>query len=129
MEPYQIFLLILLIVGITYILKKDYLKYHKLIFPIFVALKKVLKAIGNIFPNNKTITNIITIISAAIEAAGYAENLWLQGEIDKISRPLYAQQYIEILLERSNILITKNIQIIIEGVIAITCYIMPHYSI
>ena len=119
-------LLVLMIVA--FFLKKDYLKYSNLITPVLASLSSVLKAVGNIFPSNKTIASIVSVISAGIEAAGYAENLWLQGEIDKTMRPQYAQQYIQILLERAGIEVTSNINTIIAGVIAVTCYLMPHYS-
>ena len=133
MELSQVVLLVsgLVFLGLivtAVLLKKDYLKYSKLITPVLTALSNVLKAVGNIFPSNATITNIVAIISASIEAAGYAENLWLQGEIDKTMRPQYAQQYIQILLERAGITITNSISTIIAGVIAVTCYLMPHYS-
>ena len=133
MELYQIILLIcglglLVAILVAAFLKKDYLKYSKLITPVLNALNNVLKAVGNIFPSNKTIANIVTVISASIEAAGYEENLWLQGEIDKTMRPQYAQQYILILLERAGIQVNDSINTIIAGVIAVTCYLMPHYT-
>lgn len=133
MELYQVVLLVsgfvflgLMIAAV--LLKKDYLKYSKLITPVLSALNNVLRAVGNIFPSNATITSIVAVISAGIEAAGYAENLWLQGEIDKTMRPQYAQQYIKILLERAGITVTDSINTIVAGVIAVTCYLMPHYS-
>lgn len=133
MELYQIVLLVvgailLILMVLAYFKKKDYIKYSHLITPILNALNGVLKAVGNIFPGNKVITNIVTVISAGIEAAGYAENLWLQGEIDKTMRSQYAQQYIKILLEKAGIEVTDSINTIISGAIAITCYLMPHYT-
>lgn len=133
MELYQIVLLIvgailLGLMGFAYFKKKDYIKYSRLITPIFNALNGVLKAVGNIFPGSRVIADITAVISAGIEAAGYAENLWLQGEIDKTMRPQYAQQYIQILLEKAGIDVTDNINTIISGTIAVTCYLMPHYS-
>ena len=133
MELYQIVLLIvgailLGLMGFAYFKKKDYIKYSRLVTPVFNALNGVLKAVGNIFPGNKVIADIVTVISAGIEAAGYAENLWLQGEIDKTMRPQYAQQYIQILLEKAGIEITDNVNTIVAGAIAITCHLMPHYT-
>ena len=133
MELNQIILLsvgalLLVLMAIAYFTKKDYLKYSRLFTPILTALTNVLKAVGNIFPGTKVITDIVAVISAGIEAAGYAENLWLQGEIDKTMRPQYAQQYICILLEKAGITVTDNINTIVSGVIAVTCYLMPHYS-
>lgn len=133
MELHQIAIIvagILCLVGIAiaYFCKKDYLKYSKLLSPILTALLSVLKAVGGILPNNQVITAMIKVIASAIEAAGYAENLWLQGEIDKAMRPKYAQEYIRMILESAGIEITDNIQTIISGVIALTCYLMPHYE-
>ena len=121
-------ILLLIGIGFAYFYKKDYLKYSKLITPIFNALHQVLTAVGNIFPTNTTIKKAVTIISAGIEAAGYAEKLWLQGEIDKLARPTYAQEYLTVILERAGIAITENINVILSGIIALTCYLMPHYS-
>lgn len=133
MELYQIVLLIvgailLGLMGFAYFKKKDYIKYSRLITPIFNALNGVLRAVGNVFPGSKVIADIVAVISAGIEAAGYAENLWLQGEIDKTMRPQYAQQYIQILLEKAGIEVTDGINTIISGAIAIACYLMPHYT-
>lgn len=133
MELYQIVLLVigillLALIGVAYFTKKDYLKYSQLISPILVALTNVLKAVGNIFPTNKILAEVTTIFSAGIEAAGYAENLWLQGEIDKAMRPKYAEQYILILLEKAGITIDDSINAIVTGAIAVTCYLMPHYT-
>lgn len=133
MELYQIILLVvgallLILMGLAYFSKKNYLKYSKLITPILTALNNVLIAVGNIFPANNVIKTVSTVISAAIEAAGYAENLWLQGEIDKTMRPKYAADYVNVLLERAGIEVTDSIATIIDGVIALTCYLMPHYT-
>lgn len=133
MDLFQIILLsvgalLFVLMIVAYFTKKDYLKYSKLVSPILTALVGVLNAVGGIFPNNKIINTITVVISAGVEAAGYAENLWLQGEIDKKLRPQYAQEYIKTLLEKSGIVITENIKTIINGVFAITCYLMPHYD-
>lgn len=133
MELYEIILLIVgvvlfILIGLSYYFKKDYLKYSKLITPIISAFGGVIQAVGNVFPDNKTIQDITTVVSASIKAAGYAENLWLQGEIEKTQRPEYAKQYIVLLLNSSGITVNSNIETIISGVIAITCYLMPHYE-
>lgn len=133
MELYQIILLVagailLILIGLSYLSKKNYLKYSNLITPVLNALNGVLVAVGNIFPDNNVIKTVTTVVSASIEAAGYAENLWLQGEIDKNMRERYAAQYINTLLERAGINVTDSINTIISGIIAMTCYLMPHYS-
>lgn len=111
-----------------YLLKKDYMKYSKALTPILNALLAVVKAVGGIVPDQGVLNIAATAISAAIEAAGYAENLWLQGEIDKTMRPKYAQEYIESTLTKAGIEVTDSIQSMISGAISLACYLMPHYS-
>lgn len=121
-------LLLLIGIGLAYYFKKDYLSYSKLITPILVALLEVLKAVGGLFPNETALNTLIVVISSAIKAAGNAEDLWLKGEIDKDKRPDHAANYIYDTLKDANITITDNILAIINGVIAITCYLMPHHD-
>lgn len=111
-----------------YLLKKDYMKYSKALTPILNALLAVVKAVGGLVPDQGILNIVATTISAAIEAAGYAENLWLQGEIDKTMRPKYAQEYIENTLAKAGIEVTDSIQSMISGAISLACYLMPHYS-
>ena len=133
MELYEIVLLVvglvlLVVMAAALLTKKDYLKYSKLLSPILTAIVGVLKAVGGMFPNNKVLADVTTVFAAGVEAAGYAENLWLQGEIDKKMRPEYAKQYIKMLLEKAGIAVTEEVNAIISGAIAITCYLMPHYT-
>ena len=133
MELYEIVLLVvgivlLVVMAAALLMKKDYLKYSKLFSPILTAIVGVLKAVGGMFPNSKVLTDVTTVFAAGVEAAGYAENLWLQGEIDKKMRPEYAKQYIKMLLEKAGINVTEEMSAIISGAIAITCYLMPHYT-
>lgn len=104
------------------------MKYSQIISPILLALLKVLRAVNGLVPSNEILTTIVTVLSAAIEAAGYAETLWLSGTIDKGARPDCAKQYILNILEKAGITITDNIQTIITGTIALTCYLMPHHN-
>lgn len=133
MELHEIIYLvvsILLLCGIVVcsFLRKDYFKYSQLAIPVMKALLNVLETVGGLVKTNPAIGPAITVTKAAIEAAGLAEQLWLNGEIDKDKRPEYAQDYIHEVLNKANIIINDNINIIIKGVIALTCYLMPHYE-
>lgn len=133
MDISQIVLLIvgvilLIAIGVCYYFQKDYLKYGSLLSPILKAFLSVLNTVKGAFPDNATISTLTTIVASAIDAAGYAEDLWLNGQIPKADRAQYAQEYIETLMNNAGIEITESVSAIISGVIAITCYLMPHYS-
>ena len=122
-------LALLIVIILCYVFNKNYIHYSNLILPIIKSLLSVLKAVGAIPGLDKTTLNtIISVLSSAIEAAGYAETLWLQGEIEKSERMQHANQYIVMLLTSAGIDITDNIRTIINGAIALTCFLMPHYS-
>lgn len=132
MEPYQIGLLIVgfiffILVIIAFFTKKDFGKYTQYITPVLKALDSVMAAVGDIFPENNTLKTISTVISASIQAAGYAEELWLQDQINKDERPAHAQDYITKILTEAGIEVNSNINTMIAGVIAIACFLMPHY--
>lgn len=116
------------LIVLCYILGKDYFTYSDLITPVLDALLKVLKAVGGIFPDSSVIKAIGIVISSSIQAAGYAEELWIKGEINKELRPQYAQEYVLKLLDEAEIKVTDSITSIIEGAIALACYFMPHHK-
>ena len=120
---------LLIDIIVAYLTRRDYFKYSQLIKPILNAIVGVLKAVGGVFPDNKVIKEITTVVSASVQAAGHAEELWLQGEINKADRPYHAQAYIETILKEAGIQVDNSVKTIISGVIAITCYLMPHYDV
>ena len=120
--------LFLIVIVLLAIFKKDYLKYSKIWSPILSTILGVLKAVSNILPNKTLLNTIILVVSTAINAAGHAETLWLDGVIDKAKRAGAAKDYIESVLTEANIEMTDNIQTIIQGAISLTCYLMPHYE-
>lgn len=123
-----VFGVFLITVAACVILKKDFLTYNKLLTPILTTLINVLKAVNAILPNNEVLRIITIVISTAIDAAGHAENLWLTGQIDKDARPAAAEEYIKTALKAAGIELTNSLSTIISGAIALTCYLMPHYS-
>lgn len=120
--------LILIGRGIAYFTNKDYLKYANIFSPILNSARVVLQTVGGLMPDNTVIKTAVAVVSTAIEAAGYAEKLWLQGDIDKEKRPENAKEYITYTLAQADIEITDSLQAIIDGIIALTCYFMPHHS-
>lgn len=120
--------LILIGLGIAYFTNKDYLKYANIFSPILNSALVVLQTVGGLMPDNTVIKTAVAVVSTAIEAAGYAEKLWLQGDIDKEKRPENAKEYITYTLAQADIEITDSLQAIIDGIIALTCYFMPHHS-
>lgn len=119
---------LLVIILACYARGKDYLQFSNLINPILTSLSAVLHAVGAVVKDNSTLAIMSSVISGAIDAAGYAEKLWLDGEIDKEKRPQYAQEHIERMLSALSIDITPEIQSVIQGAIALTCYLMPHHT-
>lgn len=113
---------------LCFVFKKNFSSYNELINPILKTLMEVLKAVNAMVPSNEVLKTIILVISTAIDAAGHAEQLWLQGEIDKNNRPAAAQEYITAALTAAKIELTSSLSTIISGAIALTCYLMPHYS-
>lgn len=133
MNAFQITLIVvgLVLLGFIiycYIKNKNFLAYSNIFSPILKTLYSLLVAIGNASPANATLKTIVTVIKAAIDAAGCAEQLWLQGELDKEARPEYARQFITVILSSAGIDITEPIDTIIKGAIAMTCYLLPHYT-
>lgn len=133
MQPYQIGLLIVgfiffILVIIAFFTKKDFGKYTQYMTPVLKALDSVMVAVGDIFPEDSALKTISTVISAGIQAAGYAEELWLQSQINKDERPAHAQDYIAKILAEAGIEVNSNVNVMIAGIIAIVCFLMPHYS-
>ena len=119
---------LLIVIMACYAKGKDYLKFSNLIHPILTSLSAVLHAVGAAAGDNTSLAIMSAVISGAIDAAGYAEKLWLDGEIDKAARPQLAQEHIERMMVALGISITPQIQSIVQGAIALTCYLMPHHG-
>ena len=112
-----------------YVKNKNFLSYSNIFSPILKALYSLLVAIGNASPKNATLTTVVTVIKAAIDATGCAGQLWLQGELDKAARPEYARQFVTVILSSAGIEVTDAINTIIQGAIAMTCYLLPHHTV
>lgn len=105
---------------------KDYLKYSKVFAPILAGMVSAVKAISSAAPDNTTLHIIAFVMSAALEGAKRAEELWLKGELDKEQRNMYAKDYISDTLSDANIELNDNINTMVDGFIAVACAVFPH---
>lgn len=131
MELYEIALLVvgallLIAVVICWIKNKDLLGFGKVFVPVLSSLYTAMAAIGSANPNHAILSSVITILKAAIEATRMAEQMWLDGNIDKEQRNMYAKEYISEILEQAGICVTQEVEDIINGAIALTCALLPH---
>ena len=112
--------------GVCFYLGKDYLKYHNIFAPVLKGLVSAAKALSGAVPDNQTLKIIAFVMSAALDGAQRAEELWLNGELDKEQRNHYAKLYITDVLENAGIDVNDNISAMIDGFIAVACAIFPH---
>ena len=130
MELYQIVLLVLglIIVGL-YLYKRftgtDILKMIVMSRPVVVALTAVIEALYKLVPS-KTLRVIKTILNAAVDATEVAEKAWQMGQLTREERNPYAKQLAREILEKAGIEITAQVEAIINGVIEMTCMVLPH---
>lgn len=120
----------LLLGGIVacWIFGKDYLKYSSVFSPVVSVVAQIVRTISGFSPDNSVLKDLTIVLDAAIEAAGQAEELWLDGVLEKHERAAHADNYICDILEEAGIEITDSIDSMINGAIAFVCYLLPHYS-
>ena len=117
-----------LLIGIivALFLNKDYLKYSGICKIVLNAVKLLLGAAGQIGLDKNAVEIATKIVQAAIEGTVEAENLWKQGQLDKEKRNEYAQTYIETTLAKAGINLNEQAHLIVNGVITLVCYLLPH---
>ena len=119
-------LIALAAVIVAMLLKANLTKYTGIISPILNALKAALDAVNGAMPNNEVVVTMIKVCQIAIDATSNAEELWIEGSIEKADRPQIAKNYIDKMLAESNITMTPVLESIINCAITLTCYFMPH---
>lgn len=119
-------LIALAAIIVAMLLKANLTKYTGIISPILNALKAALDAVNGVMPNNEVVTTMIKVCQIAIDATGNAEELWIEGSIEKADRPKIAKDYIDKMLADANITMTPVLESIINCAITLTCYFMPH---
>ena len=65
-------------------------------------------------------------MKAGAEAAETAEKAWLMGELEKDERNAYAKKLAHDTLEKAGIIVTAQIDMIINGMIEVVCILLPH---
>ena len=116
----------LVAVIIAVCLKVNLTEYTGVVSPILNALKSALNAVNGVMPNNAVISVMVRVCQIAIDATSHAEELWIEGKIEKVERSQIAKDYIDNMLEDSNITMTPVLESIINCAITLTCYFMPH---
>lgn len=116
----------LVAVIIAVCLKVNLTEYTGVVSPILNALKAALDAVNGVMPNNEVISVMVRVCQIAIDATSHAEELWIEGKIEKAERSQIAKDYIDDMLEDSNITMTPVLESIINCAITLTCYFMPH---
>ena len=119
-------LIALAAVIVAMLLKANLTKYTGIISPILNALKAALDAVNGAMPNNEVVATMVKVCQIAIDATSNAEELWIEGSIEKADRPQIAKDYIDKMLAESNITMTPVLESIINCAITLTCYFMPH---
>lgn len=107
-------------------LQTNLTKYTDVISPILNALKSALNAVNGVMPNNEVISVMVRVCQIAIDATSQAEELWIEGSIEKTERSKIAKDYIDDKLKEANITMTPVLESIINCAITLTCYFMPH---
>lgn len=124
-----VFWVMVAICFIFYLLKRiwgiDILTYVIQSRPVLIAISAVVQAVANIQPS-KYLGKILDVLKAASEGAKVAEELWLMGDLEKEERNIYAKQLAHAILNDSGIEITKQIEVIINGIIEVVCVLLPH---
>ena len=116
----------LVAVIIAVCLKVNLTEYTGVVSPILNALKSALNAVNGVMPNNEVISVMVRVCQIAIDATSHAEELWIEGQIEKAERSQIAKDYIDNMLKDSNITMTPVLESIINCAITLTCYFMPH---
>ena len=119
-------LIALAAIIVAMLLKANLTKYTGIISPILNALKAALDAVNGVMPNNEVVTTMVKVCQIAIDATSNAEELWIEGSIEKADRPKIAKDYIDKMLADANITMTPVLESIINCAITLTCYFMPH---
>lgn len=116
----------LVAVIVAVCLKVNLTEYTGVVSPILNALKAALDAVNGVMPNNEVISVMVRVCQIAIDATSHAEELWIEGKIEKAERSQIAKDYIDDMLEEANITMTPVLESIINCAITLTCYFMPH---
>lgn len=96
--------------------------------PVLTAMTALISAVAAVLPSDD-FKVVNTILRAVCDGTVTAEELWLMGELKKDERNAYAKNVIAEKLKAAGIIVTAQVEEIIDGVIAVVCMLMPHEAI
>lgn len=82
-------------------------------------------AVYKLWPND-TLKIAHTVLRAGSQGAQFAEEAWLMGQIAKDDRNAYAKELARKMVRQAGFEITVQIEQIIDGIIEVTCMLLPH---
>ena len=130
MELYQIIIILFaVIIAGLYIYRRitgiDLLQKIAQAKPVVAAVASAVEAAYKLWPND-ALRIVHTVLKAGAESAETAEKAWLMGDLEKEKRNEYAKTLAKETLEKANIEITPQIEMIIGGIIEVVCILLPH---
>lgn len=130
MELYEIVIIVVAVVVVAMYLYKritgvDLLHKFAQTKPVITALAAAVDAVYKLWPND-TLKIAHTVLKAGAQGAGFAEDAWLMGQIEKEERNEYAKQLARKMVEQAGFEVTEQIEKIIDGIIEATCLLLPH---
>lgn len=132
-DVYQIVQLALgTIVAGLYVYKKitgkDVLRHVMLSRPVIKALGVAVEAVYKVWPEKAVLKIVYIIMNAAIEGAEIAEKAWQMGNLEDDERNAYAKKFVKETLGKADIIVTPQIDMIVNGIIEAVCMILPHQN-
>lgn len=102
------------------------MRHIVLVRPIINAATAAVAAVYSVFPGHAEAKVVKEVMEAAVKGAELAEKAWKMGELDKEARNAYAKNLVAATLNEAGIIVTPQIQMIIDGAIEATCMLLPH---
>jgi len=123
----MIIISVVLVVLYVYKRKTGVDLFHRfaLTKPVITALAAAVDAVYKLWPND-VLKIAHTVLKAGAQGAQFAEEAWLMGRIAKEHRNEYAKDLARRFVEQAGFEVTEQIEKIIDGIIEVTCILLPH---
>ena len=107
---------------------KDVLRHVMLSRPVIKSLGVAVEAVYKMWPEKAVLKTVYIIMNAAIEGAEIAEKAWQMGNLEDDERNAYAKKLVKETLGKADIIVTPQIDMIVNGIIEAVCMILPHQN-
>ena len=104
------------------------LRHVMLSRPVIKALGVAVEAVYKMWPEKAVLKTVYIIMNAAIEGAEIAEKAWQMGNLEDDERNAYAKKLVKETLGKADIIVTPQIDMIVNGIIEAVCMILPHQN-